>query len=224
MSCKDVQKLIYLKENELAQHERRVLAQHLEQCEACRFERDLFLKELDAVKSVKKKPVLKNPGLLTSDIMRSVRNLEKYSKQHANPLDKLLDIFSLQSVRFVFATGVVLIIGFFFIQEITVLNRLNHLEQRLAQQGTASTLTAFSETKNVMSLIGKKNEQVVIDKKLLNEFLKSYGELQMKNRLLLQALEEQAEQSNITWQDGLTEKELESLLESKSVQEKLRDL
>lgn len=65
---------------------------------------------------------------------------------------------------------------------------------------------------------------MVIDKELLDEFLKSYAELQMENRLLLRALEEQAKESNVTWQDGLTNQELESLLHNKHIREKFKDL
>ncbi len=225
MSCKNVKKLIYLRDNELTEAERHILQNHLADCQACAADRELFLQELDVVGSIKSEPVLHDPGLLTSDIMRSVRNVQKFAKRRDNPFDKILDIFSLRPVRFVFAAGIVFIIGFFFAQEIIVLNRLNHLEQRLAQHGTISNMTTLTSTRrDVLSLMNQDEDQVVIDKELLDNFLKSYSELQMKNRLMLRMLEEQAEESNITWQDGLTEKELESLLQNESVQKKLKDL
>lgn len=225
MSCKSVKKLIYMRDDEMSVSERQIVQNHLAECKTCIAERDLFLQEQEVVTSIKAEPVLHEPGLLTSDVMRSIRNVQKFAKQRDNLFDKVLDIFSLRPVRFVFAACIVFIIGFFFAQEMTVLNRLSHLEQRLAQHGTASSMsTLTSSTRDVLSLMNKDENQVVIDKELLENFLKSYSELQMKNRLMLRMLEEQAEESNITWQDGLTEKELESLLQSESVQKKLRDL
>lgn len=225
MSCKNVKKLIYMQDKELSAADRRILQNHLAQCRVCQAERELFLQELDLVRSIKAEPALHDPGLLTGDIMRSVRNVEKFAKQHDNPFDKILDIFSLRPVRFVFAAGILFIIGFFFAQEMTVLNRLTHLEQRLAQHGTASGMSTFTgTTRDVLSLMSTDENQVIIDKELLEDFLKSYSDLQIKNRLMLRMLQEHAKESNITWQDGLTEKELESLLQSESVQKKLKDL
>ncbi len=225
MSCKDVKKLIYLKENELTDAERQSLQKHLAACETCMSERKAFLQESVIVASMKQNPDLANPDVLTSDIMRSVRHVDSHAKRSINPFDTLLDIFSLRPVRVACAAGILLIIGFFFAQEMTVLNRLHHLEQRLAQHGTVSSMSTMTgTTKDILSLMSNSDETVVIDKELLEEFLKSYSDMQMKNRLLLRKLQEQAEQSNITWQDGLTEKELESLLKSESVQQKLREL
>jgi hypothetical protein len=225
MSCKDIKKLIYLRDDELSISERTALHNHLKKCATCQTERQAFLQEIAIVDSARQEPELMDPDLLTIDIMRSIRNVDKFSKRRHNPFDKLLDIFSLRSVRFVFATGVLFICGFFLTQEMTVLNRLHHLEQRLAQHGTVSSMSTMTgTTKDILSLMSNSDETVVIDKELLEEFLKSYSDMQMKNRLLLRKLQEQAEESNITWQDGLTEKELESLLKSESVQQKLKEL
>ena len=89
MRCKDVKKLVHLKEHELTDNEQKIMQSHIEECEPCKMERDMFLKGLVVIDEVKQKATLNDPDVLTSDIMRSIRNIERYSKRRENPLEKL---------------------------------------------------------------------------------------------------------------------------------------
>ncbi|MBN1480746.1 zf-HC2 domain-containing protein [candidate division KSB1 bacterium] len=225
MRCKDVHKLIYLTESELSQDEKQKLEFHLKECDACRALRDSLAQNIRIIEDMKKNPEIDDATALTNDIMYTIRHIAKFSKKRTNPFDTLLDMFTIKPVRLALAASIVVVFTLFFVQELTVLNRLNHLEQRLAQHGAPSSLTSITGTpKNILSLLDTKQEKVIIDKELLDELLQSYGELQMTNRLLLRTLEEQAEKANITWQDGLTTDEIKSLLESTAIQQKLKNL
>ncbi|MBN1464953.1 hypothetical protein JXA02_04280 [candidate division KSB1 bacterium] len=221
MNCKTARKLLHLTPDEISIGDWQALRAHLAACETCRDEQRLFEVQRSALNEIRLEPHLDHPTELTNDILRSVR-AAGFCRVRAKPVDKLLDLFARRPVRLAFAACVTLMIGLFIAQEIIILRRFARLEGRLAQ--TASSTQFATSPQDVLSLLGQEGERVVIDKKLLEEFLLSYGDLQMKNRLLLQALEEQAQRSNITWQDGLTEEELRSLLKNKTVQQKLKEL
>lgn len=222
MNCKTARKLLPLTPGEMPLSAWQRLRAHLAGCATCRDEHRTFEAQRSALSEIRQEPHLDCPEELTNAIMRSVQTARQFSRGRAKQLDRLLDIFALRPVRLVFAASITLMIGLFIAQEIIILRRFARLEGRLTQ--TASSTQFATSPQDVLSLLGQEGERVVIDKKLLEEFLLSYGDLQMKNRLLLQALEEQAQRSNITWQDGLTEEELRSLLKNKTVQQKLKEL
>lgn len=224
MRCKEIQKLIYLMENELSKAEIQKLEHHLKKCARCRAVRDALGASPEIIEEIKKSPKLENAAMLTNDIMRSIRHMTKFAKRRENPFDNLLDALAFKAVRIALASSIVFVFGFFFVQEVAVIKRLNHLERRLAQHASSAMFTPITGTsKNILNQLGK-NEKVMIDKELLEDFMQSYGELQMKNRFLLRTLEKQAKKSNITWQDGLTDDEIKSLLESESIRQKLKNL
>jgi hypothetical protein len=224
MKCKTIQKLIYRESNELTRAEKQRLAQHLKTCKKCRIEQHWFEQQRGVINSIKQAPHLDEPAALTNDVMRSIRQL-KFASRRDSAFDKLLHAFTRKPLRFALATSIIIVVGFFFLQEMTVLHRLSRLEKRLAHQGDHSASASFASTaKDLLLLFEHKEDKVIIDKELLDEFLKSYGTLQMENRLLLKTLEQEANKFNVTWQDGLSPDELEILLESEAIRQKLQEM
>ena len=224
MKCKKIKRLLFFKKNELTENEQRKLFEHLKHCETCRLDSERFKEQNRVTDSLISSPTLEDPNALTHDILQSIRFLTKFSKRRANPIDKVLDMFALKPVRLAFASCLVLVIALFIAQEILILNRLKTLEHRLVQQDTTVQNVYTEAAKNVLSHFNQSKEQLVIDRELMGELLNSYGELQMKNRLLLRVLEEQAEQANITWRDGLTDEELDQLFQGDRIKQKLKEL
>ncbi|MBN1559294.1 hypothetical protein JW998_03545 [candidate division KSB1 bacterium] len=225
MNCKTAFKLLYLKPDEMPASAWQKLRAHLVLCEKCRDERRLFEAEEAVLSEIRRESHLDRPAELTNDIMRSVRAAERFARRPSKPVDVLLDVFALRPVRLTFAVCVMLILGVFVAQQIIIVRRFDRLERRLAQTGTApSTIQVGASADALLALLANQSGQVAIDKKLLEEIVRSYGELQLKDRLLLRLLQERAMRSNISWQDGLNQDELRSLLEDQTIQQKLNEL
>ena len=100
MNCERYQRLLHLNRlGEMSKQEADDLRQHLRQCEHCSLEwRRIQRAEefLDPLRSFS--PAPPNPGQLTADIMRRVRE-EVSGEPTRNIVDRILDFFLIPSVR-----------------------------------------------------------------------------------------------------------------------------
>jgi hypothetical protein len=125
------------------------LRQHLRLCEHCSLEwRRIQRAEefLDPLRSFS--PAPSNPGQLTADIMRRVRE-EASGEPTRNIVDRILDFFLIPSVRY----SAVVVISFvgtaFVLQPLILLDDISNLENRmvsLSGQRTGAVYSARSET------------------------------------------------------------------------------
>jgi hypothetical protein len=104
-----------------------------------------------------KEPRIAEPDLLTGSIMRSVHTLEKHGRQQVtgSAMDSFWSILSIPKIRPVLTGMVFLIIGSFFMQEFLVLNRLSHLEEKIARQSPpvgGSRSIVLSTTKRIQKI------------------------------------------------------------------------
>lgn len=229
MRCHKAKNLAYFKESELTDRERKKIINHLAKCDSCKKYFNETEQAIKALRSLQAEPTLNNAESLTFDIMRAIgRSQEQYRKP--TPLsERLVNVLIQRNTRVALGATIVLLLGFFCMQEATILRRLHHLEQRLAQQpaaatATRSSLTRFQKTMELIDLTAN-TDQIIIDKESLEKLLQSYGELEIENKLLFKLLEEKTlALAGINLDDGLTRDELRTLIDNKDVLDEMQNL
>ena len=130
MRCARSRRMLYLyREGELSEHERRILANHLDRCAACAAETGR-MRGLDGLLSSLRllRPEIEHPEGLTLSIMRAVDDV---SRSTAVPKDARAVIRRLRPLL----SGVALVLfGAFFMQTYSDAKRISELEGRLTQQ------------------------------------------------------------------------------------------
>jgi len=219
MSCKHYQILLHLnRPGDISPRQRRKLERHLVQCAACSQEKTRIEKADQYIKTVRETtPKLKEPGLLTAGILRTIRGTQFLPRKNR------LDFFSLPGTRLTLIGISALLVGAFFLQEFLVLYRVSQLEQKIARQsskqaGLVEILTAkfnrgrvihaleTGEWLNNLHLDRREQggDRIVLDSRKLGALLKSYRELLRQNRLLVLYLREKfPELEKIIREDGL---------------------
>ncbi|RPI00810.1 MAG: zf-HC2 domain-containing protein [Calditrichaeota bacterium] len=228
MNCRHYRKLLLFKAEELTARERTLLQRHLAACSRCREqyrELDLHQQWLD---KIKREQVVHPPDNLTDEIIRSIRRNGRQSINGKHSLvitDRIFEFFARGSVRLAFAAVVFVLAALFAAQEWIVLQRIQHLEKSLQAQNISPSWSALVEQRvESMSAFAGDQQQIVIDREMLQSLLAAHDKLQMENKLLLEIIVKQAEKAHIQWEDGLTEGELKKLLTDKNVQLPLTEL
>jgi hypothetical protein len=221
MRCR-IKKIIYLKESERTDKQQKKLEHHLKKCPSCKMMIEELNQHPSLLSSIKEEPVLKNPGALTNDIIRSIRR-SKYELHHSKvPERTLLDFMTSRSVRFALGTMFLILVALFSVQEAKIVKQLHHLERRMARQ-SSSSLTVEGSHFNVRQQINKLNsdidkDHIVIDTEALESLLQSYDKLKIENKLLLKLLEEKSlTTAGVTLEDGLTRDELRTLVNNEDL-------
>jgi hypothetical protein len=130
MRCARARRMLYLfRDGELSEHEKKILANHLERCAACASEARRIPELnglLSSLRSVQ--PDVEYPEGLTLSILRSV---DEVSRPTAVPKDAWVVI---RRLRPLLAGSTILLVGAFFLQTYSDAKRISELEGRLGQQ------------------------------------------------------------------------------------------
>ena len=167
-----------------------MLKEHLSTCDSCRelmesFEStDSIIQKLKTVESE-----LTYPQVLTSDIMQSIKEKEK-------SLFSMMAMFEMlfsNKVRVIAYTIIIGLIGLFSYQQLSIMNKLNQMEKKIAlksdESGELRTTPLIINNKVLKEFVsGIDDEQIVLDKKSLDRFLETYKDLKTDHDELLELL------------------------------------
>ncbi len=179
MKCKGYRRMLYLYRNgELSNPEAEDLVQHLHSCESCRLEKERIDRVDGVVSQVRSfMPPIENPDSLTAAILSKIRSSVTESKSR-RLIDRLLDFFILPDVRIASASFVVLAMGVFLFQYLTLFADIHSLELSAVVQSSASP--------HAEGFYSVKSPQVLelAQSKYLQEFIPA-GEYKIVNKKIL---------------------------------------
>ncbi len=228
MTCRDVEKyLAFYREGELSERQQRQLYTHVAECESCRHEFEEYRQQQDCIQELKQSPKLVNAEQLTHSVMFSVRQMQRSQTKRSGFFERLFETLNRTSIRFAVGAVIFMLVGLFVVQEAYILKRIYRLEQRLAQQTTPTESKALRVSKSYTQLleaVENQGDRVLVDKKMLQEWLSSYNRLELSHTLLLKILIEQDNNVDISLDNGLSASEIQTLLENKSLLKRLREL
>jgi hypothetical protein len=154
MQCGDYERLIHLSgAGERTAEEEQHLARHLRTCPRCaemqeQMERtDTYIGRLRGLS-----PAVPRPGLLTDRILAAIDPLPA---KHARPwevLDVLQTILMKPTVRYVYAAAIILAVGLFLYQQVSLVNSLQALERRMEEGGRLRPRASVTYTVSTESL------------------------------------------------------------------------
>ena len=217
MSCKKYQKNIYLyKEGELSTKEKQKLEMHLSQCPDCSKEAENVISDFSKLSNLKVKLEFTDFSNVLNDIERSIRfeqNLKTPSKKKF--INDMLEKISIPKTRFVFSAIAVLLMMVLVAQEVFVLSRISTLENRMSEHKTKTQNLSHLEFAKFLS---PNQDQVTVDKQTLENILESYTDLQLTNKILLEALRKAVPELDEDFIDnGIDQEEMKKLLDKKDI-------
>jgi len=205
---------------ELSQSEQKELQQHLLTCTACAKLQEKIENDAAIIERLRQTAVnVPNAFQLTDDILYSVKLQRRaLNIQRKRWINNLFPRFTLPRLRFVLTTFVVLIIAGFLGQEVMILGRISKLEKQLADKPTVQShdihesAAMKSFLKNLDQLALVKDDKILVNKKSLETLLKSYGELKMSNRILLQYLQDHKAEIEGFYEKSINPDQIEKVL------------
>ncbi len=212
MNCKKYRKMLHLnRPGELLQSERLELEQHLSICDECAKLQKEISRDAEIIKELRRtKVAVPDAPQLTNDILYHIKSLHVDRKiKRSRWSDQLFFQFALPRLRFVLAAFIVIITLGFFAQEVVILRRISKLEKQLAEKPTTpsplvrESMEVNSFLKNLDHIATIKNDKMLINKQALEILLKSYNELKISNKILLQYLQDHKAEI-----EGLNEKSI----------------
>jgi hypothetical protein len=192
MDCSKFEKYILLKSEGLSIDEQNALEQHLSACKSCRSMLESFENSKILVsKIVEKEPVLTNPGIISANIMRSIKDLENEKQGlFAGLLEQFLNWFFAPFVRQVFVGMAIIMIAGFIFQETNDQIQIAGLENRLKKYSVEHYVTTqetqnnyISQVTNKLSVVKKNGET---DSLLHSKFklrFSTFGQMDQLNRI-----------------------------------------
>jgi len=150
MNCNKFEKYILLKKEGLNQDELSLLEKHLQTCDSCR----KFLESTEKFGNIidqisQKEPILTNPGLLTGNILRSIKELETNKPGiFENLMERFLNWFFAPLVRPVLVSFAVFMISWFLYQETQDQIQIAGLENQLKKYSVNEYVAAQESQKN----------------------------------------------------------------------------
>ncbi|HTP14097.1 MAG TPA: zf-HC2 domain-containing protein [Bacteroidota bacterium] len=142
MNCHRFRNTLYLyRTRELSNREAEELVQHLHTCESCRLEHERIARVDRAVSRLRSfEPTVDAPDELTGTIMTRIRT--SGTGTSGDFLERLLELFTLRSVRLASASVIVLATGVFLFQYYTLFSGIHALESSAGSESSASSRTA----------------------------------------------------------------------------------
>ncbi len=236
-SCKSIQALLYLhRPGELAEREQIKLQQHLTECPECAAiaaQLGIMQNHIDVL--AKSEPVAADTDALTASIMSSVAALERMKNYRSEGvLTRVLHVLFNPRFRLSLASAIVLLLGFFIIQESVYMIRIADLERKMTQSAMSVDSRPFSNQlaslQNVyqqleetgiiakMELQEKKltAKQIETDKTILLALLENNKNLKIQNELLLKIVQQKnPDLYNTLNRLGLEQPEITRIMENK---------
>lgn len=194
MKCENIKKWIHLnKTDELSETEKKMLDEHARTCISCRE----LLEDIESadtlIRNLKNiEPKLTYPQVLTSNIIHSIENREKSGKMNF-PLIAIFELLFSNKVRILAYTLVIGLIGLFSYQQLFIINKLDQMERKIAvksDQDLELIRTPPVINNKLLKVFASEisNEQIVLDKKSLEQFLEKYIDLKTDHDNLLELL------------------------------------
>ena len=191
MKCDNIKRVIHLNHNdELSETEIKMLKEHLSTCDSCRELMESFESTDSIIQKLKTvEPELTYPQVLTSDIIQSIKEKEKSSFSMMAMFEMLFS----NKVRVIAYTIIIGLIGLFSYQQLSIMNKLNQMEKKIAlksdESGELRTTPLIINNKVLKEFVsGIDDEQIVLDKKSLDRFLETYKDLKTDHDELLELL------------------------------------
>ncbi|MDA3954873.1 MAG: hypothetical protein PF485_14595 [Bacteroidales bacterium] len=194
MNCDNFKKWIHLNNpKELSNAEKRKLNDHLSSCTACR---KLFEDVESSNKIIQKlktiEPELTYPQVLTSNIMQSIKVNKKSSRFSFTSIEFFEILFS-NKVKILAYFIVIGLIGLFAYQQLFIINKLNQMERQIAIKSDESIVQiktpVIVNNKLLMQFVSElENEQIVLDRKSLEQLLETFQDLKTDHDDLLELL------------------------------------
>jgi hypothetical protein len=194
MKCNNIKGLIHLnKFGELSNTEKVNFEQHINTCDACTElvksieNADKYIQNLQKIE-----PELTYPQVLTSNIMQSINNSET-SKQYSLISNGFFEILFSNKVKILAYTIIIGLIGLFSYQQLFIINKLNQMEKSIAVK-VDENIDLLKTPYNVNTRLlkdfatGIEDEQVVLDKKSVEQFIELYKDLKTDHNDLLEFL------------------------------------
>jgi hypothetical protein len=213
MKCDNIKKLIHLNNNdELSETEKKVLKVHLSTCDSCK-ELMESLERTDALinKLKKVEPELTYPQVLTSNIMQSIKEQEQ-SSRYSFSIMAMFEMLFLNKVKILAYSIVIGLIGLFSYQQLSIMNKLNQMEKKIALKSDESvelkTAPLIMNNKVLKEFVsGIEDEQIVLDKRSLDRFIELYKDLKTDHNELLELLNDNID----NLEKKLSEKDIQKL-------------
>ncbi|MCP4148849.1 MAG: hypothetical protein GY757_13975 [bacterium] len=234
MKCKDFRKLLHLnREGELSRRQERKLERHLLTCTDCAMEKRQIEDADDIIRLARaSNPRPVNPEFLTDAIMDAIEPAQPATAPFF-PASKWFDWLLMPSVRPAAAGIVLVIVGIFIFQGVSLFQRIDQLEQKLARQGTGESSKRGFISKNMVRTATARSlentgrlyrshrevyngggQPLVLDKKNTLRLLKIIRNRLQEDMELLRFLEEKLlSGTDVDFDDGIQHGELKKLLE-----------
>ncbi len=221
MSCRKYKKMLFLdRPGELSPGEQKELQRHLLTCAACTKLQEKIENDKAIIERLRQTAAnVPNAPQLTDDILAGIRLQRRATnipKKHRT--DIISARLTLPRLRFILTTFVILILAAFLGQEVMILGRISKLEKQLADKPTvqshdiqeSAVLKSFLKNLNQLDLV--KDDKILVNKKSLETLLKSYGELKMSNRILLQYLQDHKAEIEGFYEKSINPDQIEKVL------------
>jgi len=150
MNCNQFEKYIFLKKEGLSQDKQSLLETHILSCNSCKKLLDSIEKSGNIINQIRQKePILANPGLLTENIIRSIKQLETTKPGlFENLIERFLNWFFAPFVRPVLVSVAVFMISWFLYQETQDQMQIAGLENQLKKYSVNEYVAAHESQKN----------------------------------------------------------------------------
>lgn len=209
MKCRDINKLMYLKEEELSRRELAEIKQHIAACPACAKEYSEIEKAGLIIEKIKNtSPLLTDEAGFTNSVMEQIES-KVYTPESSffgNILDKVSQFFFITSVRAAAVSLILILVSTFIVQQYLVFSNVSDLENKLAVKNGSQVTAAqigFNELKviklasdlynlaNGNSFYADLSRGIILaDKSKLNELLTLYSQMQNYKNLYSKEIEE----------------------------------
>ena len=158
MNCKRVYKLIYLKKEEMSEHEFKKLKKHLEECITCRIEREKFMEsELIISRLNKFETEFKESLLVEENILKTIEQSKNVIREFNmnNIIDRISEFFTVPSVRYIVSVFLILTFSIFFFEEYSTAIGISRLEESISKNFKQGVITSgvFEDQLKVLNAI-----------------------------------------------------------------------
>jgi hypothetical protein len=194
MNCRSINKLLFLKPDELSKKEMKKLSSHLENCSNCWVEREEIKKAYGVMSGINKlKPVEVDSPFFEEEILRSIEELTGKKSKSEELINAIVGFLSKSQIRFVLSALLVFIFGFYFFEESSMVSGISRLEKNTSESFSSEVISSgvldnqikvLNVLPELYDLINRKKNYaelsenwILINKSGLKEILQLYDKL-----------------------------------------------